>query len=107
VPTIRAAAGVAGDVLHVGTVDLDDVGREPVQVAQRGVAGAEVVDRDAYAGGPQLPQRADHLGLVGQRVLGDLEHHLLRPQAGRGQRRGDPGREVGSSICSGETLTDR
>src|SRR3954451_8905923 len=37
----------AGDVADEATVDLDLVEREAVQIAQRGIAGAEIVERDA------------------------------------------------------------
>jgi hypothetical protein len=37
------------DVLHESTVDLDDVDAELTQVAERGIAGAEIVDGDAAA----------------------------------------------------------
>src|SRR5829696_1133559 len=40
---LGVVAGVA-EPLHERAVDLEDVDREPVQVAERGVAGAEVVD---------------------------------------------------------------
>ena len=39
----------AHQVLHEGAVDLEDVDAELAQVAERGVAGAEIVDRDAAA----------------------------------------------------------
>ena len=39
----------ADDVLHEGAVDLDDIDAELAQVAERGVAGAEIVDGDAAA----------------------------------------------------------
>ena len=35
------------DVLHEGAVDLDDIDAELAQIAERGVAGAEIVDGDA------------------------------------------------------------
>ena len=37
------------DVRHEGAVDLDDVDAELAQIAERGVAGAEIVDGDAAA----------------------------------------------------------
>src|SRR2546423_11850009 len=46
---------------HLGderAVDLDAVGREARQIAQRGVAGAEVVDEDAHAERLELADRA-------------------------------------------------
>src|SRR6478735_11396372 len=44
-----AVVGGTGDVLHEGAVDLDDVDAELAQIAERGVAGAEIVDGDAAA----------------------------------------------------------
>src|SRR3569832_596952 len=44
-----AVVGRLDDVLHEFAVDLDDVRAEPSQVAERGVARAEVVDGDAAA----------------------------------------------------------
>jgi hypothetical protein len=39
----------ADEVFHEGAVDLDHVDAELAQVAERGVAGAEIVDGDAAA----------------------------------------------------------
>ncbi len=50
-----AVVGGVRDVLHEGAVDLDDVDAELAQVAERGVAGAEIVDGDAAA---EILQRA-------------------------------------------------
>src|SRR5437588_7965099 len=35
-------------VLHKRPIDLDLIDREPLEMGERGVAGAEVVDRDSY-----------------------------------------------------------
>ena len=64
-------------------VDLDDVDRQPRQVAQGVVPDAEVVDRGAHAEGPDLLDLARHVIEVGdRRGLRDLEVQPLR---------GDPG----------------
>ena len=48
-PLARAAVGRTDEVAG----DLEDVDREPAQVAERRVAGPEVVDRDPDAEGAQ------------------------------------------------------
>ena len=45
----RGVAGIGAEAAHERTVDLHGVDREPLQVAERGVAGAEVVDRELHA----------------------------------------------------------
>ena len=47
------------DVADEGAVDLDLVEREPLQIAQRRVAGAEIVERDPHPDGAQLMQDRD------------------------------------------------
>jgi hypothetical protein len=59
-----AAARQAGDER---AVDLDHVDRQPLEVGQRRVAGAEIVDRDAQ---PPIPKEIDRL----HRLL-DVVHH--------------------------------
>ena len=61
---------------------------QPLQVGQRGVPGAEVVDGDLHAHAPAVRRRisALRLGVAHQPALGDLEH---QPLAGR--RRAAPG----------------
>ena len=46
----RVGGDVGVEVLHERAVDLDLVDRIFVQVAQRRIAGAEIVERDAHAG---------------------------------------------------------
>ena len=43
-------AAVGTDAAHEGAVDLHDVDWEPLEVVERGVAGAEVVECDDDAG---------------------------------------------------------
>ena len=76
-------------------VELDDVEREPLEAAQRRVAGAEVVKRELNAKPAQL--RDDRLGTgVEHETLGDLEHEASRRDpvadaAGAGLRAPVPG----------------
>jgi hypothetical protein len=75
----RAVAGVGEEACDEGPVDLDDVRPQLLQVAERGVAGAEVVDRDAD---PEPAQRLEafdrRLHVARERALG----HLERQQSG-------------------------
>ena len=69
------------DLGNERAVDLDPVEREPVQVSERGVADAEVVDREANA---VLGERGEvrRLSPRQEQVLGDLELQL-RPMSAR------------------------
>ena len=62
-----------------GRGDLDGVEREAVQIAQRGVAGAKVIERQTQ---PQIAQRLQHIGRVlriGHHLaLGDLKLEMPR-----------------------------
>ena len=63
--------------------DLQDVGLEPAQVAERRVAGAEVVDRDANAEGARRLEPGDRRRrVVEDRGLGHLEDQLIGVEAG-------------------------
>ena len=71
-------------------IDLEDVDWEAVEVAQRGVAGAEVVDRQRDAELAQCLQHTERLGaLIDQHRLGDLEHERARFESGLAQDRED------------------
>src|SRR6202453_3134880 len=68
----RVAIGV--DRPDEGFVDLDLVERERAQIRQRGITGAEIVHRDAYAERLQLPKRHQCAAeIADQRGLGDLQ----------------------------------
>ncbi len=64
--------------LHEGAVDLDDVDAELAQIAERGVAGAEIVDGDAAAeildAGDEAARFVD---VVDRRAFGDLDDQPL------------------------------
>ncbi|MCY1183947.1 hypothetical protein D9M73_246030 [compost metagenome] len=48
-PGQRQIVMVMEDVAHEGLVDLDGAGRQALEVAQRRVAGAEIVQRETHA----------------------------------------------------------
>src|SRR5439155_2146006 len=100
---IRGDRGVLRLLLHPldeGAVDLDHVHREVAELAERGEAGAEVVDRDADTVLVQsleldlraLPRRA----FVDERGLRHLEPQVARGQIGLFERRPDDGADPGS-----------
>jgi hypothetical protein len=69
-----AQAGVALDLADEGAVELDGVAGDRVQVAEGGVAGAEVVDEDLEALGAQLAELADGEFLArDEGAFGDFE----------------------------------
>ena len=61
------------DVLGEGPVDLDLVHRELAQIGQAGIAGAEVVQRDAHAGRRDVGQLLQRVLGLDDRALGDLD----------------------------------
>ena len=69
-----AVFGVAAEPVDEGLVDFDRVDGEAFEVAEGGVAGAEVVDGEVDAWGAQCPEGAgDRWGVVHEGGLGDLE----------------------------------
>ena len=76
------------DVLHEGAVDLDDIDAELAQVAERGVAGAEIVDGNAAAeildAGDEAARLVD---ILDGRALGDLDDEAFGDAGMRAQQR--------------------
>ena len=99
--------GARHDAVDEGLVDLQRVDRQQLaQVAQRGVADAEVVDRQAHAELLELAQRRGRGVHVGEHgALGDLQAQLAGTDARRGDRRGDRSRKSAAPSWRGETLT--
>src|SRR5438094_10355527 len=65
------------------TVDLAGMDRQPVEVRERGRAGAEVVDREPYADVAQpLEAGEDLLRLAHHATLGDFEVEYSRRDVG-------------------------
>ena len=77
--TMRLGAVGRRDVADERLVDLDLVEREAAQIAQRRIAGAEIVHRDADAEVAQRVQGRERRAAVGeQHRFGDLEFEPLR-----------------------------
>src|SRR3954470_5446223 len=81
------ARGGGPRVLDERPVDLEHVDREALEVAERRVAGAEVVHRQPDAERAQpLKARPRPLALVGEDALGDLEDEAVGGDAGHRER---------------------
>lgn len=81
---------------HEGAVDLDRGDRQPAQVGERGVAGAEVIEGKAHT---KLPAAGDALGHLLKILQSGGFQHLQPQRRGRqvgmaGQGRADPLREA-------------
>lgn len=81
-------------------VDLDHVDGEPTEVAERGVRGSEVVERDVHALGAHGFEHL-HLGVVGlkQRVLGQFQGQHVGADAVSAQRAGDRPGQIGVELA--------
>ena len=71
------AARILADVAHEGAIDLDDVDREGIEIAEARITGAEIVDGNGNAEATQLAQDRLHLeGLVHQAAF---SHFQMQP----------------------------
>ena len=78
----RLVVPVLLEAVDEALVDLDALDRQPREVGQARIAGAEVVDGDRHAALLQLDQRRHRLLRVrDDHALGDLEIEVLRRQA--------------------------
>ena len=69
-----AVIGRTRDVLHEGAVDLHDVHAELAQIAERGIARAEIVDRDPAAEILQpRDEAADVVDILDRHCFSDLD----------------------------------
>ena len=84
----RHAVGALRQILDERAVDLDLVERKAAEIAQAGIAGAEIVHRNADAELAQLMQdREIGLGLRQEQRFGDFKLEPQRRQSGMRQRR--------------------
>ncbi len=98
---------LVAELADQGAVDLDRAQMQPVQVAEAGVAGAEIVQRDRDAEPAQLVELVvDARVVVEQHVLGELELEQRRRDVGR-LRSGSASRLAMPPwrSCEGERLT--
>ena len=88
-PEEDLVVGAAAEIADKGAVDLDRVDRQRLQMPQRGMPGAEIVERDTATG---LAQRADKTGgffdVVERRGFGDLDDDAARDLGAVAQLRG-------------------
>src|SRR5207342_526667 len=84
----RAATATARHQLgDEGTVDLQRMQLETVQVTERRIAGTEIVERGHYAGLAQTVEDfADLLGIVHQRAFGHFDPNLAGIDSRRAQK---------------------
>src|SRR5438552_8664904 len=83
----RLVAAVLLEAVHEALVDIDALDRQPGQIRQARVAGAEVVDRDRYSHLLELLEGRDGLFRMGDdHAFGDLEIEVSRWQAARLER---------------------
>ncbi len=98
---------ILGDVLNEGAVDLELVGGQPLEIAQGGVAGTEIIDGKADAKGFEIRHLADGvLGMAQHHGFGDLQIEAGRIHAGLRQHVVDPLDKVGGMELLG-TDVDR
>ena len=92
----EAAVGVAVEVGDEHPVDLHDVDREPLEIAERRVAGSEVVEREHHAELLELVERDERPFAVSEEhALGHLERDHVRIGVRVGEHRRDRRGEVG------------
>jgi len=61
---------IDADIIDEGFVDLDLVERESLQIGERGVAGAEIVEREGHA------ERAQSRHVTARRLVVAEQHRL-------------------------------
>ncbi|GCC44573.1 hypothetical protein chiPu_0028521, partial [Chiloscyllium punctatum] len=91
----RGRLRIAAEIDDEGAVDLDLVERKRLQIAQRGIAAAEIIHRDAHAERLQpAQQRQAAVEILDQHTLGDFELEAIGRQPGLEQDRMDQADEV-------------
>ncbi|QWG14807.1 BamA/TamA family outer membrane protein [Bradyrhizobium sediminis] len=91
----RRIVGISKQLEHERTVDLEPVEREFLQIAQAGIAGAEVVEHDTHAEFLDSQDCVEHPLLVQQQdILSHLEFEQCRRQAGDVERLHNRGCEI-------------
>ena len=101
----RPVLGILAKTADEGTVNLEEVHREPAQIQQGRVAGAEVVDAEAHA---ELLERLQHAAagtdIFHQHRFGDLETEQAGLEAGVVESREDEPGEVDRAHLAGREV---
>jgi hypothetical protein len=92
---------IARQVLHEGLIHLEPGYPEMLQRGERGVAGAEIVDRHLHAEGLQfLEDSLRELRVMHHRILGDFQFQIAGIEAGVAERGGHRLLEAGLAELS-------
>ena len=90
----RHAIRLAVTLHDEGTVNFQDVERKAFQVSQRGIAGAEIIEREAHADGfKRLEHLVGALIIVEEHAFGDFQFQPVRRYLRIGERIGDDQRQ--------------
>src|SRR5258706_2948280 len=102
-----AVAGVGDEAGHERAIDLDLVDREALEMGERGVAGAEIVEGESHADAFQAREDGDRALRFGdERALRELEHHARRVEAPGPDSLVDDRRQL-AIVERGERAVDR
>src|SRR5262249_16072156 len=78
-----SVAGIREQVPHERPVDLENIERKFLEVAETGIAGAEIIEHDAAAKPLNPPEGVEQPLIVWQKyVLGDLKLEERRRETG-------------------------
>jgi hypothetical protein len=102
----QRSVGILLDVAHQRAVDLEHVDREAHERAERGEAGAEVVEREGDPRGLALAQLVEAVLALVHQGFGDLELEPLGGQPARINAWNTVWASRPQSICARETFTE-
>src|SRR3990170_1447986 len=75
--------GIADYIGDKGAVDLQGVDREALEIAEGGIAAAEIIDRNLYLDSAELDQRPDRqVDVLHGSLLSDLDLQAMGGEAG-------------------------
>ena len=91
----RGIVTVFRQVADERAVNLQTVDREALEIGERRIAGAEVVDGNTHTGVAQRLQHLDRaFGVAHHHAFGDLQFQVFRREAGLRESFADPPREA-------------
>ncbi len=81
---------IASDLLHEGLVDFQDINGKPLQIAEAGVTGTEVIHRKVYSDRLERVQYGRRgFGMMHENAFGEFEVEVARFEAGFLERGAD------------------